>query len=209
MPAYTHGQVAHFDTLALRAPRAWVLGANASLPPDIVLTWGARDAAGVSCPLRGGCAHLSLSHPQSQRAFGARGQGVSHGCAGRSKIARMNAAAAHLLGEHDFSAFRATGCQSKTPLRRVTELAVRREGDHVTITVTANAFLHHMVRNITGLLISVGRGDAAPEFAAEVLAGRDRTRNAATAPAGGLYFAAVRYPREFAVPMGVSAMIPL
>jgi tRNA pseudouridine38-40 synthase len=88
-------------------------------------------------------------------------------------------------------------------------LAVCREGERVTITVTANAFLHHMVRNIAGLLISVGRGDTGPDFAAEVLASRDRTRNAATAPADGLYFVAASYPREFAVPVGVSAMIPL
>ncbi len=202
------GQVVHFDTLALRAPRAWVLGANTSLPRDIVLTW-AQEMPPAFHARFGAVARTYRYHILNRSERSALAAGRVAWVHRPLEIARMNAAAAHLLGEHDFSAFRATGCQSKTPLRRVTELAVRREGDHVTITVTANAFLHHMVRNITGLLISVGRGDAAPEFAAEVLAGRDRTRNAATAPAGGLYFAAVRYPREFAVPMGVSAMIPL
>jgi len=113
----------------------------------------------------------------------------------------MHSAAQALLGEHDFSAFRAAECQAKSPVRRMERLNVERQGDFVLIEATANAFLHHMMRNIAGMLIAIGRGDAPVEFAREVLAGRDRTRNAATASAAGLYLLAVRYPAAFALPL--------
>ena len=115
--------------------------------------------------------------------------------------ARMHAAAQALVGEHDFSAFRAVECQAKSPVRRVERLEVdarRRVGD--ASTITANAFLHHMVRNIAGLLMSVGHGESPPERVATVLASRDRKTNAATAPPDGLYLAGVRYPAEFGLP---------
>ena len=125
---------------------------------------------------------------------------------------RMAAAAQLLLGEHDFSAFRAAGCQSHSPIRRLYALTVERCGDQVVIEATANAFLQHMVRNLVGLLLEVGVGKAPPQRAAEVLASRDRTRSAATAPAAGLYFWKVRYPQAFGLPEEaagpVSAMIP-
>ncbi len=201
------GQVAHFDTAAVRAPRAWVLGANTRLPRDIALTWAREMPADFHARHRA----LSRSYcywivNRSERPALAAGRAAwVHR---PLDVGRMNAAAAHLIGEHDFSAFRAAECQSKTPMRRVTALTVERAGDFVTIRVTANAFLHHMVRNISGLLLAVGGGDAAPAIAAEVLAARDRRRNAATAPAEGLYLTAVSYPGEFGVPAAVSAMIP-
>jgi tRNA pseudouridine38-40 synthase len=113
---------------------------------------------------------------------------------------RMHAAAQSLLGEHDFSAFRAAECQAKSPVRRMERIGVERLGELVVVEATANAFLHHMMRNIAGLLMSIGRGDNTVEFASEVLATRDRTRNAATAPAAGLYLLSVRYPAAFALP---------
>jgi tRNA pseudouridine38-40 synthase len=126
----------------------------------------------------------------------------------------MHAAAQVLLGEHDFSAFRAIECQANSPLRRVESLDVSRRGDWVLIGITANAFLHHMVRNIAGLLMAIGHGESPPERVAAVLATRDRKQNAATAPPDGLYLAAVRYPREFGLPdpavdarLDVAAMI--
>ena len=109
-------------------------------------------------------------------------------------------AAQALVGEHDFSAFRAVECQSKSPVRRVERLEVMRSAEWVTIAITANAFLHHMVRNVAGLLMSVGHGESPPERVATVLANRDRRTNAATAPPDGLYLAAVRYPAEFGLP---------
>jgi tRNA pseudouridine38-40 synthase len=113
---------------------------------------------------------------------------------------RMAEAAAHLVGEHDFSAFRSSECQARSPIRRLTRLAVERRGDWITIEAVANAFLHHMVRNIAGLLIAVGKGDEPPDWARSVLEGRDRTRSAATAPAAGLYLWEVRYPAAFGLP---------
>ena len=202
------GQVVHFDTPAERAARAWVLGANTRLPPDIALTW-AREMPPDFHARFGAVSRTYHYHILNRSERPALAAGRVSWVRRPLEVARMNLAAAHLLGEHDFNAFRALECQSRTPVRRVTALAVCREGERVTIAVTANACLHHMVRNIAGLLISVGRGDTGPDFAAEVLASRDRTRNAATAPADGLYFVAASYPREFAVPVGVSAMIPL
>jgi tRNA pseudouridine38-40 synthase len=113
-----------------------------------------------------------------------------------------------LVGEHDFSAFRAAGCQAKSPIRRMESLTVTRLGDWLAIEATANAFLHHMVRNIAGLLIRIGRGDAPSAWAAEVLAGRDRRLSAPTAPADGLYLWHVRYPTPFLIPPPSCDMIP-
>jgi tRNA pseudouridine38-40 synthase len=114
---------------------------------------------------------------------------------------RMAEAAVALLGSHDFSAFRSAECQANSPIRRVEKLTVQRGGDWVVIEATANAYLHHMMRNITGMLIAIGRGDAPPSWAREVLQSRDRKRNAATAPAEGLYFWGVRYPPVFGLPV--------
>ena len=112
----------------------------------------------------------------------------------------MHDAAQVLVGEHDFSAFRAIECQAKSPVRRVERLTVTRRDEWVMLEITANAFLHHMVRNIAGLLMSIGHGESPPERVAAVLASRDRQINAATAPPDGLYLAAVRYPAEFGLP---------
>jgi tRNA pseudouridine38-40 synthase len=113
---------------------------------------------------------------------------------------RMAEAATALVGSHDFSAFRSSQCQAKSPIRRMEKLTVVRQGEWVVIEATANAYLHHMMRNIAGLLIAIGKGDAPPAWAREVLEARDRKQNAATAPAEGLYFWGVRYPTAFALP---------
>jgi tRNA pseudouridine38-40 synthase len=118
----------------------------------------------------------------------------------------MNEAAAMLVGEHDFSAFRAAECQAKSPVRALGRLSVTRSGDWVWVEVTANAFLHHMVRNLVGLLLAVGRGDAPPARAAEQLASRQRATGEATAAAHSLYLWQVHYPPAFGLP-GQSAMI--
>ncbi len=109
----------------------------------------------------------------------------------------MNEAARALLGKHDFSAFRAASCQASTPDREITSIAVTRDGDWLTLDITANAFLRHMVRNITGTLVAVGLGEEPPEWVASVLQGGDRKRAGIAAPAHGLTLTRVEYPKEF------------
>ena len=112
----------------------------------------------------------------------------------------MHTAAQVLVGEHDFSAFRAAECQSASAIRRMMHLAVERRDASVVITVRANAFLHHMVRNIAGALIAVGTGRRPVAWVAEILGGRDRKLGGATAPPQGLYLADVEYPDGLGVP---------
>jgi tRNA pseudouridine38-40 synthase len=193
------GQVAHFDTTAERSARAWMLGANSHLPDDAAVTW-ARPVP----------SHFHARYSAHSRTYRyailnrATRSALAHGRAAlvlkRLDVERMRAAAAFLLGEHDFSAFRAAECQARSPVRRLEALTVERVDDRVTIDATANAFVHHMVRNLVGLLIVVGSGHAAPEWAKEVLEGRDRTRGAPTAPAEGLYLYRVNYPHAFDLP---------
>jgi tRNA pseudouridine38-40 synthase len=113
----------------------------------------------------------------------------------------MHAAAQHLLGEHDFSAFRAAGCQADSAVREVTAIQVSRQGDWVFLDVSANAFLMHMVRNITGTLAAIGQGEQPVEWARDVLMSRDRKAGGVTAPPHGLTLVAVDYPAEFAIPV--------
>lgn len=193
------GQIIHFDATARRAPRSWLLGANAYLPADVSLRWvrpvpehfHARYSA-LSRTYR----YLILNRPTRSALARARATWLH----GMLDVPAMQRAAGLLLGEHDFSAFRAAHCQSRSPVRRLDTLDVRRDGDWLIIDATANAFLHHMVRNLVGLLVHIGRGDATPEWASEVLACRDRTRAAATAPPDGLYLHHVRYDAAFALP---------
>ena len=194
-------QVAHFDTNVTRSMRGWIMGANTELPMDISLLW-ARPV-----PL-----HFHARYSAEARTY----RYLILNRASRSALAerraawiyrpldqgRMSEAAAHLCGHHDFSAFRSSECQSNSPFRRVERLSVERQGDWILIDVTANAFLHHMMRNIVGLLIEIGRGEAPPSWAREVLEGRDRARGAPTAPADGLYLWDVRYPEAFGLPCG-------
>jgi tRNA pseudouridine38-40 synthase len=196
---HASGEVAHFDTPAGRSVRSWVLGANSELPADVSLGWAhpvpdhfhARYSAEART-----YRYLILNRSARAALYAHRAAWVHRPL----DAERMGEAARALVGEHDFSAFRAAECQARSPIRRLERLCVARRGDWLTIEATANAFLHHMVRNIAGLLVAVGRGDAAPAWAREVLEGRDRTRGAATAPAAGLYLVGVRYPAVFGLP---------
>ena len=192
-------QIAHFDTNVTRPMRGWVMGANTELPRDISIVW-ARPVplhfhARYSAEART-YRYLILNRP-SRSALAAKRAAWVYKPLDHEQMAE---AAAHLCGHFDFSAFRSSECQSNSPIRRVEKLTVERLGDWVVIEATANAFLHHMMRNIAGLLIEVGRGEAHPAWALEVLEGRDRTRGAPTAPADGLYFWDVRYPDAFGLP---------
>jgi len=196
---HAYGQVAHYDTHAVRSIRGWVLGTNSELPRDVSVSW-ARPVPPHFHARYGAEARTYRYLISNQLARPALLAGRAAWIHRPLDQERMHAAAQALLGEHDFSAFRAAECQAKSPVRRMERIAVERLGDFLVIEATANAFLHHMMRNIAGLLIAVGRGDLPVGFAREVLAGRDRTRNAATAPAAGLYLLAVRYPAAFALP---------
>ena len=189
-------QVLHFDSEAVRSERGWRLGANTYLPSDVSVVW-VRE---VPDHFHARYSALARSYRYVILNRDSR-PGLAAGRATWERraldVLRMHAAAQVLVGEHDFSAFRAIECQAKSPLRRVESLAVTSRGEWVSIEITSNAFLHHMVRNISGLLISVGHGESPPERIGAVLASRDRKTCAATAPPDGLYLAAVRYPPEF------------
>src|SRR4051812_47045728 len=193
------GQVIHFDSDAARSERGFRLGANSYLPPDVSVVW-----------LREVAPHFHARFAATARSYRyvILNRDSRPGLAGGRvtwerrplDVARMHAAAQCLVGEHDFSAFRAIECQAKSPMRRVEAIDVARDAEWVTVSITANAFLHHMVRNIAGLLMSVGEGGSPPERVPAVLAGRDRKASAATAPPHGLYLVSVRYPAEFGLP---------
>jgi tRNA pseudouridine38-40 synthase len=205
------GQVAHFDTQAARTPRGWTLGANTHLPADVSVCWAREVPEGFharhSAESRTYC-YLIANRP-ARSALAAGRAAMIHV---PLDAERMREAAQLLRGEHDFSAFRAAECQARSPVRRLEVLSVERQGDWIAVRATANAFLHHMVRNIAGLLIAVGQGKAPPSWAREVLESRDRTRAAATAPPQGLYLWSVRYPGSFDLPApqqdSAWAMIP-
>jgi tRNA pseudouridine38-40 synthase len=192
-------QVAHFDSDAGRSGRALLLGANSNLPPGVALRWvrhvpdhfHARYSAVARC-YRYGIMNRATRSPLAD----GRAMWVYQPL----QVDPMIQAARMLVGTHDFSAFRAAECQAKSPVRNLLQLDVRRVGDFVLLEVTANAFLHHMVRNIAGMLIHVGRGEAPPALAAELLAARDRRLAPATAAAAGLYLWRVQYPQVFGLP---------
>jgi tRNA pseudouridine38-40 synthase len=192
-------QVVHFDTDAQRSERGLVLGANTSLPSAIAVRW----ARAVPDHFHARYSALARTYRYCILNRLAR-PGLS---AGRVafvyrplQVEPMAEAGQLLLGTHDFSAFRAAECQAKSPVRNLSQLRVQRCGDFVLLEISANAFLHHMVRNIAGLLIHIGSGAAAPSLALEVLASRNRRLAPATAPAAGLYLWRVQYPAVFGLP---------
>src|SRR5215469_5623858 len=199
MPAYTRSGRWPISIRVPRSRRGWVLGANSELPHDVSVSWAMPVPGHFHaryCAEARTYRYVILNRLARPALLAARAAWVHRSL----DHERMREAAQALIGEHDFSAFRSSECQAKSPVRRMEQISVERLGDWIVIEATANAFLHHMMRNIAGLLIAIGRGDLPVGFVGEVLAGRDRTRNAATAPAAGLYMLAVRYPAAFALP---------
>jgi tRNA pseudouridine38-40 synthase len=192
-------QVAHFETAAARPLSAWVRGVNALLPSSVAVQWAAPVAeefharySAVSRTYH----YLLYTHPVRPALL--------HGKVGwfhqPLDLAAMRAAAAGLAGEHDFSAFRSSECQAKSPVRTLSACAIKEGGAYFRFEFTANGFLHHMVRNIVGCLVFVGRGKHPPGWVAEVLAGRDRRQAAPTFSPDGLYLAAVEYAPGWNLP---------
>lgn len=193
------GQVVHFDTQVTRKMVAWTMGANANLPKDIAVRWAVEVNedfhARFSATARR-YRYIIYNHALRPAILG---HGVSH-YHGELDVAKMQEAGQYLLGENDFTSFRAVYCQSRSPWRNLMHLNVSRQGHYVVIDIKANAFVHHMVRNITGSLIKVGRGEEKPEWIKWLLAQKDRTLAGATAKAEGLYLVEVDYPQAFGIP---------
>lgn len=193
-------QVIHFDTEAVRSERSWLLGANSNLPDDVAIQWARQVDADFHARFSATARryrYIILNRPTRSAVL-----------SGKVVVIRppldagaMNQAAQALVGEHDFSSFRAQGCQARHPNRCVLAISVSRRDDFVYLDIAANAFLHHMVRNIAGALIEVGKGERAPEWIAELLALRDRKQGGVTAPPGGLYLVGVDYPERFGLPV--------
>lgn len=192
-------QVAHFDVSVERPLTAWVRGVNSHLPAGVAVLWAREIGADFHArfaAVERGYRYVLLNHPVRP--------GLSAGHIGWHHRpldeAAMNRAAALLLGQHDFSAFRAAECQAKSPVKALRHAHITRRGDTLLCDFRADGFLHHMVRNLMGSLIQVGAGVQAPEWVADLLASRDRTRAAPTFDAAGLYLTHIRYPQHFDLP---------
>ena len=202
---HASGQVAHFDSDARRDLRGWLLGVNSNLPPDVTMTWIREVSAEFHARFKAMARQYRyvILNRDTRPALMREQLTWIH----RPLDAmRMQTAAQHLLGRHDFSAFRSVECQAKQPVRTLKRLDVRRDGERVVIDALADGFLHHMVRNIAGVLIAVGEGKRDPQWSRQVLEGRDRSLGGVTASPNGLCLTAVEYPAEFAVPVPVGAL---
>ena len=192
------GQVIHFETNARRTLRSWLLGINANLPPTIVV----KSIIPVDDDF-----HARFSARSRTYRYVIINEPVRSALlANRATWERlpldeslMQQAAQHLVGEHDFTSYRALGCQAKSPVRQISYLGVERQGSLVSIEVSANGFLHHMVRNLAGVLMSIGKKEHTPSWARQVLEVRDRACGGITAPPQGLYFIKVEYDPRYSI----------
>ena len=199
--AGVHGlaQVIHFDTSAARSEYSWVRGANSNLPSDVALLWAAPvdDGFHARYSATGRHYHYVILNRPIRPTYLARR--VTHEFR-LLDVKPMQEAARHLLGEHDFTSFRAAECQAKSPVRELRALEIARHGELVHVRAHANAFLQHMVRNLAGVLMTIGAGERAPGWAREVLEARDRAAGGVTAAPDGLYLREIEYPDSFKIP---------
>ncbi|MCK5383709.1 MAG: tRNA pseudouridine(38-40) synthase TruA [Gammaproteobacteria bacterium] len=193
------GQVVHFDSTAVRAMDGWRRGANAHLPADVRVQWA--HPVDETFHARFGATerhYRYIIHNHRVRSALLRNR-VCWEYA-QLDVSRMKKAASYLYGEHDFTSFRAVACQAHSPVRTISHLEVCRSGDFIYLDVKANAFLHHMVRCIAGVLIAVGRNEQSPEWGGELLEAKDRRLSGMNGPPEGLYLVAVSYPGHFELP---------
>jgi tRNA pseudouridine38-40 synthase len=201
------GQVVHFDTELERPLTAWVRGTNTFLPATVAVRWAqpvaddfhARYSAYARC-----YRYLLLNQPQRSGVWQGRAGWYHHPLA----LARMQEGAALLLGEHDFSAFRAADCQAKSAVKTMRQAAVRRVGQLIIFDFEAGAFLQHMVRNLVGSLVYIGQGKHPPEWMAHLLQARERRLAAPTSSAAGLYLVGVKYETHWGLPVSDDALLP-
>ena len=199
-------QVVHFDCDVKRDLRAWVFGTNSNLPKAVSVLWAKPVPADFHArysALARRYRYVILSRPV-RPTFLARRVTWDYRTLDER---RMRIAAGFLLGEHDFSAFRAVSCQARTAVRTISQLDVQRHGDFIVIDVEANAFLHHMVRNIAGVLMAIGAGEREVDWAKAVLESRDRRQGGVTAPPYGLYLMRVTYPAEYGINAGRETLL--
>ncbi len=192
-------QVVHLDTEIERLPISWVRGVNSYLPPSIAVRWAQEvpsDFHARNSAMARVYRYVLYNHPVRSPMLRGRAGWVFRPLA----LASMREAAKYLLGEHDFSSFRAAECQSITPVKTVQDIGIEQKGDIFIFTFRANAFLHHMVRNIMGSLLVVGKGDQSPAWLEQVLQLRDRSRAAPTFMPDGLYLAKVIYDDKWGLP---------
>ena len=196
---HASAQVVHFDTVAQRPLRAWTHGGNMNFPDDVAIQW----AQPVDEKF-----HARFSATARRYRYVIYNHALRPALMDKEvtwnyrplDIVSMQKAAAHLVGTHDFSSFRAAACQANSPIRTMHHLNVIAAGDYIVLDVRANAFLHHMIRNLAGLLMKIGAGEAPPEWAMEVLIAKDRRVSAATAKPYGLYFVDAEYDDAFNLP---------
>ena len=205
---HASAQVVHFDAGVTRPTSAWVRGVNANLPDSVAVTW-AREVgpdfhARFSAQTRM-YRYLLLNRPV-RPALLSRRVGWFHA---PLNVDSMALAVRTILGEHDFSAFRAAGCQAKSPVRTMLRASVYRQQDWVIFDFEANAFLHHMIRNLVGALVFIGKGGGAPSTMATLLAQRDRTASPPTFSPDGLYLCGVTYPPGWNLPGDGRIIAPL
>ena len=192
-------QVAHFETMVKRDERNWILGLNTNLPPEINVTWAKMvddDFSARFSALNRSYRYLIMNRVSRSAIHAHKMWWIFSPL----DVERMQAAADLLIGHHDFSAFRAKECQAHSPFKTVEKINVTRRGDCIAIDVKAQSFLHHMVRNLVGVLVPIGEGRKPVEWAKQVLDGRDRALGGITSPPDGLYFINVEYPEQYALP---------
>lgn len=191
-------QVAHFDTSVERDMHSWLMGGNANLPDDVRILW-VREALSDFHARYSAIARFYRYIILNRRVKSALLRRQVTWCYEPLDAGKMHRAAQALVGDHDFSSFRAQGCQSRSPRRLVHFIDVYREGEKVIMDIAANAFVHHMVRNIAGVLLAIGRGSRPEDWTEQLLAAKDRRQGGITAPPDGLYLGGIYYPERYGI----------
>lgn len=202
---HASGQVVHCDVNVERSEREWVFGCNRLLPHDIRVLWAklvVPEFHARRCAIQRYYKYILYNHPIRPSLLGDYVSWHYYPL----NVEYMQAAAQYWVGEHDFSSFRAAGCQSKSPVRTIKSIALTRQGDMILIDVAGNAFLYHMVRNMVGVLLEIGAGRQPITWANEVLLAKDRKATFVTAPAHGLYLVGVDYPPAMQLPRSSSSL---
>jgi tRNA pseudouridine38-40 synthase len=197
---HASAQVVHFETEVERNERAWTIGVNTYLPTDITVV----AARYVADDFHARFSALSRRYRYVIYSSDFCPAILSKGVTWTYKtlnVQAMKKAASVFLGTHDFSSFRAIGCQANTPIRTILHFDVQQLGQYIVLDVRANAFLHHMIRNFAGVLMAIGAGEKPVSWAKQTLDAKDRTKGGITAPPTGLYFVDAQYPEEFNVPV--------